>query len=143
MTMNQTKQVATDVFNHLNAGDIAAASELITEHCVDHAATPQAQGRAGFVSTMNKLRTAFPDLSYTLDDVFAIEDRAVVRLTMTGTQQGPLAFACLPLSASSKAVKFEQIHILRVADGKVVEHWLGQDSFAMFRQLGLQVTPAP
>jgi predicted ester cyclase len=61
---------------------------------------------------------------------------------MTGTQSGPLAFARLPLAASGKSVRFEQIHIVRVADGKIVEHWLGQDALLMFRQLGLQVTPA-
>jgi predicted ester cyclase len=142
MTTNQTKQIALDHFDRLNAGDIAGASAQVIENLVDHSAIPEAQGRAGFVSTMTKLRTAFPDLSFKLEDVIVEGELAVLRVTTTGTQQGPLALMCMPCAASGKSVKFEQIHVLRVVDGKIVEHWLGQDSFAMLRQLGLQVTPA-
>ena len=143
MTTNQTKQIAIDHFNHINAGDLAAASELMTENCINHAALPEAQGRAGFVRCLTKLRTAFPNLAYTLDDVIIEGDRAVMRVTASGTQQGPLTLTCMPLAATGKTVKFEQIHIVRVADGKIVEHWLAQDSFAMFRQLGLQMQAVP
>jgi predicted ester cyclase len=31
--------------------------------------------------------------------------------------------------------------IVRVANGQIVEHWLGQDSLALFRQLGVQLSP--
>jgi predicted ester cyclase len=106
------------------------------------AAIPEAQGRDGFVRTMTKLREAFPDLSLTVEDVLAEGDRAVLRLTFAGTHRGPLAFARLPLAATGKSVRMEQIHIVRVADGKIVEHWMAQDALAMFRQLGLQITPA-
>ena len=140
MTASQIKQVAIDHFNCINAGNLAAAAEHMTADCINHSARPEAQGRAGFVSILTKMRTAFPDLAFTLEDVVSEGDRAVLRVTVTGTQQGPLAFVQLPLAASGKAVKFEQIHIVRVADGKIVEHWHGQDCLAMFRQLGLQVT---
>jgi predicted ester cyclase len=43
---------------------------------------------------------------------------------------------------TNKSVKFEQIHIFRVANGQIVEHWMGGDFMALFRQLGMQVTPA-
>jgi predicted ester cyclase len=140
MTTNQTRQVAIDYFNCINAGDLVAAGEHVTENFVNHSAIPEAQGRAGFISILTKMRTAFPDLSYTLDDVIVEGDRAVMRVTLSGTHHGPLAFKRMPLAATGKSVKFEQIHIVRVVDGKIVEHWHGQDSLAMFRQLGLQVT---
>lgn len=31
---------------------------------------------------------------------------------------------------------------MRVANGKIVEHWLGQDSLALFRQLGVKLSPS-
>jgi predicted ester cyclase len=108
---------------------------------VSHAAVPEAQGRAGFVATMTKIRTAFPDMTYKLEDVLVDGDRAVLRVTAAGTNSGPLGFVRLKLEPTNKPVKFEQIHILRIGDGKIVEHWLGQDSVAMFRQLGLQISP--
>jgi steroid delta-isomerase-like uncharacterized protein len=140
--MTQTKQIALDHLDRLNAGDLAGAAALMADACINHSAIPEAQGRAGFVSLMTKLRTAFPDMRYTVEDVIVEGDRAVMRVTAAGTQTGPMSFVRLPLEASNKAVKFEQIHIVRVAEGKIVEHWLGQDSLAMFRQLGLKITQA-
>lgn len=140
--MSQTKKIAIDLLARLDQGDIAGAGAMVAETLVDHGAIPEAQGRSGFVATMQKVRTAFPDLRYTLEDTIVDGDRAVLRVTATGTQTGPMNFVRIPMPATNKAVKFEQIHIVRVADGQVVEHWLGQDSIAMFRQLGLKITPA-
>jgi predicted ester cyclase len=143
MTMTtQTKQIALDHLNRLNAGDVTGAAALMAEDCVNHAAVPEAQGRAGFVRIMGKIRGAFPDLSYSTDDVIVDGDRAVLRVTASGTQTGPLTFLHLSMPATGKPVRFEQIHIVRVADGKIVEHWLGQDSLALFRQLGVKLSPA-
>jgi steroid delta-isomerase-like uncharacterized protein len=137
-----TKQVALAHLDRIAAGDIAGAAALMAEDCVNHAAVPEAQGRAGFVAVLTKLREAFPDLTYTLEDTIVEGDRAVLRVTFAGTQRGPLAFSRWPLPATGKAVTMEQIHIVRVTNGKIVEHWLGQDSFAMIRQLGHQIAPA-
>jgi predicted ester cyclase len=114
----------------------------MADDCANHSALPEAQGRAGFERIIGKIRVAFPDMTYALDDVIVEGDKAVLRMTMSGTHRGPLTFTRFPAEPTNKAVKFEQIHIMRVADGKIVEHWLGQDSLAMFRQLGFQVTPA-
>ena len=65
----------------------------------------------------------------------------MVRVTMSGTQTGPFAMVKLPLEASGKQVKVQQIHVLRGARGQIVEHWFGQDALELFRQLGLKVTP--
>ena len=140
--MTPTKQVALDLLDRINNKDLAGAAALMAESCQNHSAIPEAQGRAGFLSLMTKLATAFPDLHYTVEDVIVDGDRCVLRVTAAGTQKGPLAFARIPLEATNKPVKFEQIHIVRVADGKIVEHWLGQDSMALFRQLGLKITQA-
>jgi steroid delta-isomerase-like uncharacterized protein len=139
--MSQTKQIALDHMNRVKAGDVAGAAALMAEDCVNHSAVPEAQGRAGFVRIMGKIRTAFPDINHSVDDVIVDGDRAVLRCTVTGTQTGPLTFLHLEMPPTGKSVRFEQIHIVRVADGKIVEHWLGSDSIAMFRQLGVKLTP--
>jgi predicted ester cyclase len=141
MTQN-IKELVTDQFNRINAGDLAGAAALVAEDCVNHQALPEAQGRAGFATIIGKIRTAFPDLRYTIDDVIAEGDRALVRVTMAGTQTGPFAMTKMPLPASNKPIKVTQFHVMRAARGQIVEHWFGQDSLEMFRQLGLKVTPA-
>jgi predicted ester cyclase len=136
----QTKQIALDLFNRINAGDLPGAASLLAEDLVNHAAVPEAQGRKGFSMIQEKVRTAFPDVQYTLEDTIIDGDKAVLRMTVNGTQTGPLTFLRLQMPPSGKTVKFEQTHVLRVANGKVVEQWMQQDSIAMFRQLGIQLT---
>lgn len=141
MTTN-TKQIALEHLNRINAGDIAGAAALMAEDCLNHAAIPEAQGRKGFVSVLEKVRAAFPDMTYTLEDTIVDGDRAVLRMTFTGTQTGAFNMVRMPLPPSGKSVKYEQIHIVRVANGKIVEHWMATDAIAMFRQLGVQLTHA-
>jgi steroid delta-isomerase-like uncharacterized protein len=138
--MTQNKQIALDHYKRLNAGDVAGAAALIAEDCVNHAALPTAQGRKGFATITEKVRSAMPDMSWSVEDALADGDKVVVRLTIKGTQTGAMTLAPMPLPPTGKAVKFEQIHILRVANGQIVEHWMSQDTFALFRQLGVQVS---
>jgi len=142
MTTQETKQLALDHFKRINEGDIAGAAAVLAEDCVNHGALPEAQGRAGFVTIIEKLRTAFPDLRMTVEDVIAENDRALVRVTCSGTHTGPLAMVRLPLQPTGKAISVDQFHVVRFANGKIVEHWFGQDAMAMYRQLGLKITQA-
>jgi predicted ester cyclase len=48
-------------------------------------------------------------------------------------------FAGMP--PSGKTATWEAIHIVRVKDGKVVEHWSVEDQFSMLQQLGFVPTP--
>jgi steroid delta-isomerase-like uncharacterized protein len=141
MTNQDTKQIALDHLARINAGDIEGAAALMADDCINHAALPEAQGRRGFTTILSKLRSGFPDMRYTVEDILGENDRVVLRVMFQGTHTGPLAFTRLPLAATGKAVTMEQIHLMRIAHGKIAEHWMTQDSIAMFRQLGIQLTP--
>jgi predicted ester cyclase len=52
--------------------------------------------------------------------VLAEGDRSVIRWTARGTHQGEL----LGIAPTGKAVVIPGISILRVAGGKIAEHWL-------------------
>lgn len=132
------KQLALDHLNRINAGDLAGAAALLAEDCVNHAAVPEAQGRKGFERIISKVRTAFPDMRYSIEDVLADGDRVVVRSMVSGTHTGPFTFTRLEGPPSNKPVRFEQIHILRIDSGKIVEVWMEQDTLAMMRQLGVK-----
>lgn len=81
--------------------------------------------------------TAFPDYHEELEELIAEGEKVVVRLTITGTQKGQWG----PLPPTGKKVSFEEILILRVVDGKVVEQRGIPDNLNALRQLG--VIPAP
>ena len=76
--------------------------------------------------------TAFPDGRHVLEDVIAEGDKVVTRGTFSGTHQGEL----MGIPPTGKQVSFSVIHIDRVVDGKVVEHWGQGDTLAMMQQVG-------
>jgi len=45
------------------------------------------------------------------------------------------------MKATGKTATWTEIHIGRLADGKVVEHWATIDQLGMLQQLGLAATP--
>ncbi|MGH2381703.1 MAG: ester cyclase, partial [Candidatus Limnocylindria bacterium] len=63
--------------------------------------------------------------------------KVVTRVSASGTMRGD--FAGMP--ATNNHATWSEIHIGRVADGRLVEHWGVVDQLGMLAQLG--VVPAP
>jgi len=59
-------------------------------------------------------------------------DKVVARLRISGTHQGEF----LGIAPTGKQVTFTGIDILRIAEGKVMEHWGNVDELGMLQQLG-------
>jgi predicted ester cyclase len=122
----------------INQGKLELIDELYAPEYVDR--TPQpgvAPTREGFKQWVTALRTAFPDIRYTVEDTIECGDKSVGRLTASGTMRGD--FAGMP--ATGKHATWSEIHIARVANGQVVEHWGVVQELGMLVQLG--VIPAP
>jgi predicted ester cyclase len=83
------------------------------------------------------LRGVFPDFKATIDDMIAEGDKGVIRQTWSGTQRGEF----MGIPPTGKRVSFGVIDIIRIAGGKVVEHWGQMDTMSMMQQLG--AIPAP
>ena len=54
-------------------------------------------------------------------------------MTSTGTHSGDF----MGIPATGKRVTFTETHIVRIANGKAVEHWGNQDDMTMMQQLGV------
>jgi predicted ester cyclase len=122
----------------VNTGNLDAADHYFAQDFVDHT-TPAGlpNGLAGFKAYITRLRSAFPDLHFTVEDVVAEGETVVVRATARGTMTGDF----LEMKATGKTATWTEIHIGRLADGKVVEHWATIDQLGMLQQLGLAATP--
>ena len=79
------------------------------------------------------MMTAFPDISFLIDDIVAEGDKVASRFTTRGTHQGP--YRGIP--ASGKKVDVGGIVIVRYASGKFVEVWRYSDTLGMMQQLGV------
>jgi predicted ester cyclase len=126
-----------------NQGNPNAVDTYVTANFVDHQASPGAPPtREGLKQLLTNLRTAFPDLHVTIDDIIAEGDKVVVRATMHGTQKGELRLGPGPaLPPTGKRFTMQMIDIIRLRAGKAVEHWGNEDDLGMMQQLG--VIPPP
>jgi predicted ester cyclase len=122
----------------LNQNKFELIDEIFAPNFVEHYPQPGVPPTTeGFKQTVKALKKAFPDLLYTIDDTIETSDKIVHRLTGSGTMTGD--FAGMP--ATGKRATWTEIHIGRVANGKLVEHWGLVDQLNMLVQLG--VIPAP
>jgi steroid delta-isomerase-like uncharacterized protein len=117
----------------ISQGNMAVAEQIISPDFLDHTNPPGLQhGLAGHNGIVALFRSAFPDLEFHIDELIAEGDRVVARTTMRGTQQGE--FFGIPPTGTSVTVP--GIHILRIADGRIAEHWGVNDDLSFMRQLG-------
>jgi predicted ester cyclase len=74
-----------------------------------------------------------PDRVLVNDLILCAGDLVVARVTVTGTQTGPM----FGMPATGKKFSNTATDIFRFRDGKVVERWGNNDGIAMLSQLGL------
>jgi steroid delta-isomerase-like uncharacterized protein len=77
---------------------------------------------------------ALTDIRFVIEDLIAEDDRVAVRLTASATVVGEFE----GMAAAGKSYRIGEIHIFRVRDGKIVEHWHQYDAAGMMRQLGVK-----
>ena len=92
----------------------------------------QATGAEALKQVWATLLRAYPDLHVTVEDLFGDDDRFVVRNTVTGTHLGEY----LGLAPTGKSVTYNEMFIVRFADGRIVETSGVVDMLSQLRQLG-------
>lgn len=124
----------------VNEGDLGAADELLAPDFVTHEELPPGipSGPEGVKQLFQMMRTGFPDLRMSIEDMVAEQDRVVARLTFRGTHRGEF----MGMPATGRPVEYQAIDIMRVHEGKLAEHWGVSDMMGLMQQLGA-VPPQP
>ncbi len=132
------RQMVEEIFNQ---GSIDRADDFLAPDFAEREEVPPglADGREGVKQLTMMWRRAFPDLKATVEDIVAEGDKVVIRQTWTGTHTGSDFMGVPP---TGKRVSVGVIDIIRIAGGKLVEHWGLMDSMAMMQQLGAIPAPA-
>ncbi len=114
-------------------GNIGAVDDFLADSFVNHSVPPGLPpDREGVKQLFTMFRQAFPDFRAEIHDLVAEGDEVVTRKTFYGTHEGEL-FGIPP---TGKQVTIELIDILRVADGKITDHWNVVDQLGLMQQLG-------
>lgn len=120
-----------EVFNQQSQ---RAAAELIDPALAVH--HPMLPGGGGGIpevmQMMGEFRRAFPDLSYTVDDLFGEDDKIAARWTARGTHRGDFK----GIAATGRVVTVAGTDIFVIANGRIVETWVSSDLLGLMQQIG-------
>lgn len=119
------------------AGKLALADELYAPDYVDHVGRgPEASrvvGPEGIKRAVIMFRTAFPDLTYAVEQEMAEGDLVWTRFSARGTHLGPF----LGAAPTGKVVTYTGMDLNRIVEGRIVESWVNYDALAILQQVGL------
>jgi predicted ester cyclase len=130
-----TRRLLEEMFER---GNLDAAGELVHPDFVNNEAPPGSpQGPEGLRETVAWLRSLWGPMRFDIEDEVCEEDKVVARVVMHGRHIGE--FMGRPPTGKEFATK--QIHIWRIQDDKVIEHWSVRDDLGQALQLGLVGQP--
>jgi steroid delta-isomerase-like uncharacterized protein len=135
MSAEQNKALTERLVEELfNRGNVGIVGEIFAPDFIENEQLPPGipAGREGVKVLATALRAAFPDFKATINDILTDGDKVVARMTWSGTQKGEF----MGVPATGKHVSFGVIDIIRIANGKFVEHWGQMDSMSLMQQLG-------
>jgi steroid delta-isomerase-like uncharacterized protein len=89
-------------------------------------------GRERFKSYVETVRAAFPDWHNQVDEILALEDRVVARMTWSGTHRGPLG----GVEPTGAHVEYCGASFFQLAEGVIEEAWVVGDTQELWRALG-------
>ena len=134
MSLEQNKAVVRKFYEVFDQQDTEQGQELMSTDIVSRGLdTAPRKGFDAIMQYATMIFTAFPDGRHVLAEVIAEGEKVVTRGTFSGTHQGEL----MGIPPTGKQVNFSVVHIDRVVNGKIVEHWGQGDTFTMMQQLGV------
>jgi steroid delta-isomerase-like uncharacterized protein len=136
MSNDPTTAVATRFYEQFSQGHIGTIIEQLGDGYVSHG-FGGGGGPDNLRQSLQMMRNAFPDLTFTIEDTITEGDKVAVKATLRGTHQGLFAGR----RASGNSVEVGSCDVFRVRDGRLVEAWWLGDSGSMFMQIG--AIPAP
>jgi len=100
--------------------NLESFNSLMDKEFINRTAPAASNGAEGMWHTFSLiLKPAFPDLSVEIYDQVAEGDKVTTRKAIIGTHQGTL----MGIPPTGKKIKIDVIDIVRLKDGRYLEHW--------------------
>jgi predicted ester cyclase len=114
-------------------GDVSAVDRYLAEDFFNHVT-----GRFG-TDDFRQLAAALgdaPGRSNVIEFMVAEADLVTAFMTVTRTIHRDTTVFGYPIKGRGQSYTVHHVHIYRLADGKITEHWALRDDISMLRQLG-------
>ncbi len=113
--------------HHIELVDELFASDFVNEAT----GFPPVNGAVGMREVVRSLLDGFPDYHSTIEDIMVVDDKVIVRWSMSGTHNG--VFQDIP--PTGKQVKVGGIHIDIIQQQKIVKRWAYNSFPVLIQQL--------
>ena len=140
MSLEDNKTIVRRYQDAYNTGNFAALAEVVAADVLTPNIVPgMPPGLEGAKAVHQTTLLGMPDYHTHIEELIAEGDKVVARVTITGTHTGTF----WGLAPTGKRVDLSAIYIVRIADGKIVEHWGEENGLKVYRQLGFKLKLEP
>ena len=126
------KEVAREVIDRIFVnGEDAAIDALIAPDFQPYTFGPMPAGRDGLREGMRRAHAGVSDPEFSIHDMIAEGDKVAVRLSTSARHTGTF----MGIEPTGNRYSIDEIHIFRLRDGLLVEHWHEFDKGKLMAQL--------
>jgi predicted ester cyclase len=118
-------------------GTLDVLDEVMAADFVEHQAGITPPTVEGVKRSIAFLRSTFPDLNLTIEEIVAVGDKTWARITGRGTHQGPM----MGVAPTGRPIVVTVMDVCRYEKGKIVEHWGVADQLSLLAQIGALPPP--
>ena len=128
------RDVVEELFRRQKAGDGEVLDDLVDPDMVNHAAG--LQGREGLRTILRTIEVDLGPTELEQHHLISEGDLVVQHVTLHGTHRASTMPLLVDVPVSGRSAAWTFIHIWRVVDGFIVEHWACRDDMGLVEQLG-------
>jgi steroid delta-isomerase-like uncharacterized protein len=134
MTAESKTKVMNRFLEFINTASEKLAVELISPDAIFYVpGRPEPlRGPAGYLEIIGMMRSGFPDIQWTLEEMIAEGDKVAARFIMRGTHQG--SFFGVP--PTGKKITVQAMNFYRLSGGQFVEERGQPDLLSLLQQIG-------
>ena len=134
MPAEKNKQLMSRFLEFINTANGQLANELISRDAKFYVpGQPEPMhGPEGYLAIIGMMRSGFPDIQWTLEEMVAENDKVATRFIMKGTHRG-LFFGVPP---TGKPIKVQAMNFYRFSNGQITEEHGQPDLCGLLQQIG-------
>ena len=133
MTQDNSAIVRRFVDEVINQGKMGSAEEFVWEDVVEQVPLPgQGPGLEGLKDVLRGMRSAFPDIDFSIKEQVCEGDKVVSRFEWTGTHKAEF----MGVPATGRQVRVWGVVIDRLEAGRIKDTRILMDALGLMMQLG-------
>ena len=133
MTQDNSAIIRRFVDEVINQGKMGSAEEFVWEDVVEQVPLPgQGPGLEGLKDVLRGMRSAFPDIDFSIKEQVCEGDKVVSRFEWTGTHKAEF----MGVPATGRQVRVWGVVIDRLEAGRIKDTRILMDALGLMMQLG-------